>query len=146
MTLPRDTSFPMCYVTRHTLLCLVVQRWNDSQKYSTCPWIEFRHNSKAYVKYATTTVYVQDCERVDSFTHSEPHYNTYSMVQSPSWEGNWFVASQEIPLILCNPEVHYRTHKRPPPVPVLCQPNPAHIPTSHLLEIHPNIIHPSTPN
>ena len=37
------------------------------------------------------------------------------------------------------------THKRPPPVPVLGQPNPVHIPTSHLLEIHPNIIHPSTP-
>ena len=25
------------------------------------------------------------------------------------------------------------------------QPNPVHITTSHLLEIHPNIIHPSTP-
>ena len=67
------------------------------------------------------------------------------MVQSPSWEANWFAASQEIPRILWNPKVHYRTHKRPPPVPILCQPNPVHIPTSHLLEIHPNIIHPSTP-
>jgi len=38
------------------------------------------------------------------------------MVQSPSWEANWFAASQEIPRILWNPEVHYRTHKRPPPV------------------------------
>ena len=28
---------------------------------------------------------------------------------------------------------------------VLGQPNPVHIPTFHLLEIHPNIIHPSTP-
>ena len=27
----------------------------------------------------------------------------------------------------------------------LDQPNPVHIPTSHLLEIHPNIIRPSTP-
>jgi len=32
-----------------------------------------------------------------------------------------------------------------PPVSILGQPNPVHIPTSHLLEIHPNIIHPSTP-
>ena len=67
------------------------------------------------------------------------------MVQSPSWEANWFAASQEIPRILWNPKVHYRTHKRPPPVPILGQPNPVHIPTSHFLEIHPNIIHPSTP-
>ena len=69
---------------------------------------------------------------------------TYSTVQSPSWEANWFAASQEIPLISRNPKVHYRTHKRPPPVSILGQPNPVHIPTSYLLEIHPNIIHPST--
>ena len=67
------------------------------------------------------------------------------MVQSPSWEANWFAASQEIPRISRNPKVHYRTHKRPPAVSILGQPNPVHIPTSHLLEIHPNIIHPSTP-
>ena len=67
------------------------------------------------------------------------------MVQSPSWETNWFAASQEIPRISRNPKVHYRTHKRPPPVSILGQPNPVHILTSHLLEIRPNIIHPSTP-
>jgi hypothetical protein len=67
------------------------------------------------------------------------------MVQSPSWEANWFAASQEIPRISRNPKVHYRTHKRPPPVSILGQPNPVHMPTSHLLEIHSNIIHPSTP-
>ena len=70
---------------------------------------------------------------------------TYSMVQSPSWEANWFAASQEIPRISRNPKVHYRTHKRPSAVSILGQPNPVHIPTSHLLEDRPNIIHPSTP-
>jgi len=54
------------------------------------------------------------------------------MVQNPSWEANWLAASQEIPRILWNPKVHYRTHKRPQPVPILGQPNPVHIPTSHL--------------
>ena len=71
---------------------------------------------------------------------------TYTMVQSPSWEANWFAASQEILRISRNPKVHYRTQTCPPPVCILGQPNPDHIPTSHLLEIHPNIIHPSTPS
>ena len=61
------------------------------------------------------------------------------------WETNWFAASQEIPRISRNPKVHYRIHKRPPPVSILGQPNSVHILTSHLLEIHPNIIHPPTP-
>ena len=70
---------------------------------------------------------------------------TYSTVQSPSWEANWFAASQQIPRISQNPKVHYRTHKRPPPVSILGHPSTIHIPTSHLLEINPNIIHPSMP-
>ena len=56
-------------------------------------------------------------------------------MQSRSWEANRFAASQEIPRISRNPKVHYRTHKRPPLVSILGQPNPVHIPTSHLLEI-----------
>ena len=77
-------------------------------------------------------------------TYLPTYLLTYSMVQSPSWEANWFAASQEITRISLNPKVHYRTHKRPPPVSILGQPNPIHTPTSHLLEIHPNIINPST--
>ena len=51
------------------------------------------------------------------------------MVQSPSWEANWFAASQEIPRISRNPKVHYGTHKRLPTVCILDQPNPyTHIP------------------
>ena len=56
------------------------------------------------------------------------------MVQSPSSEANWFAACQEIPRISRNPKVHYRTHKRPPPVCILGQPNPVHVPTSYLPE------------
>ena len=71
---------------------------------------------------------------------------TYSMMQNPSWAANWFAASQEISRILWNPKVHYCTHKPPPPVPILGQPNPVHIPTSHLLDSHPNIIHLGLPS
>ena len=80
-----------------------------------------------------------------NFLSKKIYLLTYSVVQSPSSEANWFAASQLIPRISRNPKVHYRTHKRPPPVSILGQPNPVHIPTYHLLEIHPNIIHPSTP-
>ena len=48
------------------------------------------------------------------------------MVQSPSWAADWLAASQEIPRISRNPKVHYRTHKRPPPVSILGQPDPVH--------------------
>ena len=70
---------------------------------------------------------------------------TYSMVQSPSWEANWSAASQEILRISRNPKVHYRTHKRTPPVSIPGQPNLVPILTSHFLEFHPNIIRTSMP-
>jgi hypothetical protein len=41
------------------------------------------------------------------------------MEQSPFWEANRSSASQEIPHVLWIPKVHYRTHKSPPPVPIL---------------------------
>jgi hypothetical protein len=69
----------------------------------------------------------------------------YSMEQSPSWEAKMSWATQEIPRILWNPNVHHRTHKSPPPVPVLGQIDPVHAPPSNLSKIHFNIILPSTP-
>ena len=90
----------------------------------------------------TSEVYIK---KVDTRDELLVNILTYSMVQSLSWEANWFAASQQIPRTSRNPKVHYRTHKRLPPVSSLGQPNPVLIPTSHFLEIHPNIIHPSKP-
>jgi hypothetical protein len=60
----------------------------------------------------------------------------YSMEQSPSWEANRFAASQEFPLILWAPKVHYCNHKCPSPVSILSHLDPVHTPTSHFLKIH----------
>ena len=55
-----------------------------------------------------------------------------------------FAANQEIPRILWNPKVHYRTHKAPATCPYP-EPTPSspHNP-SNFLKIHLNIIFPST--
>ena len=76
------------------------------------------------------------------------------MDQSPFSEANRFSASQEIPRILWNPKVYYRIYKCPPPVPILSQLDPVHVPyrtswrsilllSSHLLLGLPSCIFPS---
>ena len=61
--------------------------------------------------------------------------------QSRSRGANRSSADQEIPRILWHTQVHYRIHKSQPPVLILNQINPVHVPLSRL-EIHFNIILP----
>jgi len=48
------------------------------------------------------------------------------MEQSPSGEGDWLSASQEIPRIYSQPNVLCHIRKSPPPVPILSQIDPVH--------------------
>ena len=64
------------------------------------------------------------------------------MERSHSWEIKSFSASQEIPRILWNQKVHYRSHKCPPHVPILSLLDPVHTATSHFLTNHHQSISP----
>ena len=66
------------------------------------------------------------------------------MEQSRSQEANRFSARQEIPSIVWNPKVHYRTHKSQSPVSILTRAIQS-IPQSHFLMIYLNIILSSMP-
>ena len=70
---------------------------------------------------------------------------TYYMEQSPSWEADSFSASQEIPRILWNPNVHYRINKCPPSVPTLRHINPVHAFPYRFLNIYCIVILQSMP-
>ena len=134
------------YLQGHIITCVVVRNWLV-WCIPTLKWNKFRCNINIIISsyWKTVNLIGVFLTNIVSWRGSMEVLNTYSTVQSRSREANWFAAIQEIPRISRKPKVHYRTHKRPPPVSILGQPNPVHIPTPHLLEIRPNIIHQSTP-
>ena len=107
---------------------------------SVCPHTSATHPQDGFSLNRILGILAKIAEKLRTLLN----FLTYSMEQSTSWEANRFSASQEIPRILWNPNVHYRTHKCPPPVPILNQLDPVQTPTSHFEKIRLNIILPST--
>jgi len=71
---------------------------------------------------------------------------TYLLQEAESfWESARVSAGIVFPPILWNPKIHYVIHKCQPPVHILIHIETVRVLTSHFLNIHPNIIVPSTP-
>jgi hypothetical protein len=66
---------------------------------------------------------------------------TNVMEQIHSWDAERSSASQEMLRVVWNPEVHYRIHNRPPPVPIVSQFTATLASPSNFFKTHFNIIH-----
>jgi hypothetical protein len=68
------------------------------------------------------------------------------MEQSPSWEANSRLVSQEISGLLRNPKVYYRDHRSPPQVSILSQMNPVHTFPLYFPKIRSSHLRPGLPS
>jgi hypothetical protein len=109
-------------------------------RYNNLPF----HCGRTHLCFQATGKTINDVRYGDETKKVFTYLLTHSMEHSPSWEANRFAASQEIPHILWNPNVHYRIHRCPLPVPVLSQLDPVHTHTSHFLKIHLNSLAAAT--
>jgi hypothetical protein len=119
--------------------------------YTSNNWSHRNSNKGVKLKFGNryrqtfNTFTAKDNHRTTSMSHTIREVLTYSMEQCPSWEANKSLQLvKKIPTFLWKPKVLYRTHKCPPPLPILSRLYP--VPTTHSnsLKIHLNIIFPST--
>jgi len=105
----RIQKFPASYHVRNTIHLPEISRcfpeFFRQVEYVDTNRIRFIHHHLSFIVYATDV-----CLR---------YKLSNSMDQSPYWEANSHSASQKIPRILWNSEVHYRVHKGPPLIRIL---------------------------
>ena len=90
---PLDCTSCTWGVTRILQSHLSVQRW---RKPHICPATTFCLLTRLWFIPPVAGILQQT---LWAPSHMTSYLLTYSMVQSPSWEANWFAASQQIPLI-----------------------------------------------
>jgi len=96
------------------------ENWRNLSQHTQCLDEIRTENSRVNVCGVTTTT-----SRTTTLVHL---YTTVTKPVDKVLEKLSFSDGQEIPYTLRNPKVHYRIHKRQPPVPILRQIHPVHDP------------------